>query len=198
MEPNFILVEATNFMLVPERDAEKEAKLCKKCGGYCCKTYGCACSPMDFQYVTYQYLKHILKKGMYAIDHTSMDGEWGAIEFNEGEIYINYFKLLLGRGMLYIRARNQDGGVVDYVHFEEWSTGIRKSHPCALLTPTGCVLSYDNRPKGGRMTIPGEPVGHACEAMYDEDDAAREWFPYQEILYQLLLEFQREDIPFRR
>ena len=56
-----------------------------------------------------------------------------------------------------------------------------------LLTEEGCSLSYEERPKGGRLLIPSD---HQCEVKYTKQDVACDWYEYRDILEKLEGEFQ--------
>ena len=54
---------------------------------------------------------------------------------------------------------------------------------CAALTDTGCLLSYEDRPKGGRMLIASED--RRCTQEYTREMMVEDWMPYQEQLKQI-------------
>lgn len=155
-----------NFVLINEQDEEKKntnSTLCKICkGACCCQNCGCVYSPEDFYVLTHEfsrrkrirYLIAFLKRGTASIEHKKMKNQLtGAVDIesvrNMGELAdlkylkISRDKLLNSEGVLYLRARNEGQGVLDYIH-----PNYEKDTGCALLTSEGCPYSYSKRPKG--------------------------------------------------
>ena len=83
-----------------------------------------------------------------------------------------------------LRARNQGKPIVD--------TGYNGRSQCVLLTEKGCKLSYENRPKGGRLLIPSR---EGCKSEYTLIDCANEWREYQWIIFDLMRHFNKKEIP---
>lgn len=138
-------------------------QLCKECGGRCCKRMGCHYSPEDFKEITYESLKKEIEKGFISID-------WW-----EGNPFENEIDDDIDRAY-YLRIRNKDGKIVD----PSWGG------ECILLTDDGCPLSYEERPKGARMLEPDE---YGCISYYNKQQAARDWYKYNDILSKLADEF---------
>lgn len=145
-----------------ERKIENK-QLCKECGGRCCKRMGCHYSPDDFEEITYESLKKEIEKGFISIDW------WEGNPFEENKDDD------IGRAY-YLRIRNKDGEIVD----PSWGG------ECILLTDDGCLLSYEERPKGARMLEPDE---YGCISYYNKQQAARDWYKYNDILSKLAEEF---------
>ena len=61
--------------------------------------------------------------------------------------------------------------------------GVDAMGECEALTDTGCRLSYEDRPKGGRMLIASED--HRCTQEYTREMMVEDWMPYQEQLKQI-------------
>lgn len=131
-------------------------KICKECGGRCCKNCGCIYSVDDFKSLTYGNLKSELDQGRASIIST----------FVISSNCISYF--------LSLRARNIDRDVVDL--FSAKTT-------CFLLTEIGCSLDDFKRSQGGVLYIPHENGN--CESLYTEKIAYQEWIQYQKILERL-------------
>lgn len=134
-------------------------ELCSKCKGKCCKSMGCHFSPDDFEDLSYKGLKKEIDKGYISID-------WW-----EGNPFDSDKREYIPRA-LFLRIRNRNADVVN----ASWG-GV-----CSLLSDTGCTLSYDKRPKGGRDLIPAEPE---CKITYTKDQCARDWYKYDDILKRL-------------
>lgn len=143
-------------------------ELCSKCKGKCCKAMGCHFSPDDFEDLSYEGLKKEIDKGYISIDW------WEGNPFdpdNRREIPRAFF----------LRIRNRNSDVVN----ASWG-GI-----CSLLTDKGCILSYNERPKGGRSLIPAVPE---CRITYTKDQCARDWYKYNDILIKLEDHYYDKDI----
>lgn len=151
-------------------------KICSECKGLCCKNCGCHFSPDDFEEISFEYLKKELEKGYISIDF--VDEEFTIAPFG---IYI-------------LRIRNQGAPIVD--------TFRMSNSPCILLSQTGCMLSYNKRPSGGKLLIPsnefsfylGEKIRN-CMQTYPISDCCEEWKPYQKILKELRDYFNNKDFP---
>lgn len=196
-EVNFVIVSTES-----KREQETEctnAKLCAMCKGYyCCQNCGCSYSPEDFYVLTHPFseeerLKYIisfLKRGYASIDHKRLlERQYGAFSWDSiysmrypsdvKNLRISLSKLLHCDGALYLRAPNIGQGPVDVIH----SYVLGPDTGCALWTKeSGCPLSYRKRPKGGRLLIPREDFD--CEEKYTELQAAKDWRPYQTLLYK--------------
>ena len=149
-----------------ERKIENK-QLCKECGGRCCKRMGCHYSPDDFEEITYESLKKEIEKGFISIDWW----EGNPFEENKDDDISKAY---------YLRIRNKDGEIVD----PSWGG------ECILLTDDSCPLSYEERPKGARMLEPDE---YGCISYYNKQQAARDWYKYNDILSKLVEEFGYEE-----
>lgn len=144
-------------------------EICTKCGGVCCKQMGCHFSPQDFKLVTFYTLKHEIDKGFISIDWWEGNAENEEDEETRTRTY-------------FLRMRNVDAPVVDP------SYGGR----CKVLTDTGCPLSYDERPMGGRMLIPST---NGCGSTYGKRECAIDWLPFETTLVNLYNHYlDRNDI----
>ena len=139
--------------------------LCKECRGKCCKSMGCHFSPDDFNDLSYEGLKKVIEKGFISIDW------WEGSPFDDSDDS--------GRA-LFLRMRNKKSRVIDPSWMGE----------CILLTKEGCPLAYENRPKGGRLLIPDKK---GCRAEYTKNDAARDWFKYNDTLLKILIEIEEKE-----
>lgn len=149
--------------------------ICSKCGGECCKRCGCYFSPDDFKEISFEALKTEIERGYISIVIV-----WGKMALRDLDVYI-------------LRVRNQGAPIVD--------TELKRT-PCIFLTETGCKLTYEQRPSGGKLLIPSERTSHVsgkternCHSAYDIELCCYEWEPYQNILHQLAEYFQDKEIP---
>ena len=134
--------------------------VCAECGGLCCKTCGCEYSPEDFDDLSFMGLKSIIDQGYISI------------------IKIPGTMYNLGNDTYILRIRNKNENVV--------SSGLPNTTKdgCSLLTDTGCMLSYEKRPTGGKMLLP--KLNNQCEKRYGHYECSREWSYYQDVLKQLV------------
>lgn len=142
-------------------------EICSKCKGKCCKTMGCHYSPKDFEEISFEYLMSQIDKGYISIDW------WEGNPFEDNRNIHRAF---------FLRVRNVESPIVD----PSW--GGR----CSLLTETGCSLTYNERPTGGRLLIPGEKN---CVPKYTKEDCVKEWYKYNDILIKLYENYCKPPIP---
>lgn len=195
-----------NFTYKPDEESKAlccNSRLCTKCkGAGCCQISGCVLAPSDIYVLKHdftreqrvRYLKIRLMRGDLSIDHKRMkDRQSGAYviygdPFNRDNVSVDRNKLLEGKGVLYLRARNKGKKIIDIIHYNWEPDG-----PCANWSEeNGCKFQFHQRPKGGRMLIP-DPRGVSmkyCIPKYTEEGAAKEWLEFQEILYEVYIYFR--------
>ena len=135
------------------------SSFCASCSA-CCENMGCEYSPGDFKIITFESLRKHIERGFTSIDWWEGDPRKNKCEFDR-----TYF----------LRARNKNADIVD----SSWG-GI-----CSLLSETGCTLSFNDRPKGGRFLKPKKLDNESCYCEYTKLLCCLDWIPYQEILQQL-------------
>lgn len=138
--------------------------VCKTCGGVCCKNMGCHLHPSDVfkdGIATAEAVRDLLLTENYSIDW--WEGDPRNIDYDD-PTYVD-------RGY-YIRARHVGAPVVDPSF-----GGV-----CVMLTPTGCKLSFEDRPLGGKSLIPKSTATGRCVSSFTKQDAALAWIPYHEQL----------------
>lgn len=193
-----------NFVIrsLDERRIFENCEMCKYCTyeRRCCETCGCAYSPEDFYVFTHdfsredrvKYLKHFVKRGYTSFAHRILTSETGAFDIIKAidnydinlNNYLSLEKLLAGEGALYLRVRNKNYPIVQLINGED------DSSPCILLDKDkGCPLPFNKRPKGGRLLRPKLSSGGDCIQNYTELQAAIDWYPYQDILYEVYKSF---------
>lgn len=135
--------------------------LCATCPTVCCKRMGCALSPEDLTgkgiSITRANLIRFIESGRWSID-------WWEGDIVTGGEYDRIY---------YLRARHVNAPIVD----PSWG-GI-----CASLTPSGCSLSWEDRPKEGRAVIPSP--NYKCTSTYGKRDYVMEWRQYQSVLEEV-------------
>lgn len=129
--------------------------LCKKCQGKCCKETGCFFMPEDFEKMELSYLRQRIDYGYITI---------AVITSNLG--------VLLSTPVLYLKIRNKGASICD----------VSRKGECILLTPTGCKLSFEERPSGGKGLIPDRPI---CHSIFTQVDIIEAWEPFDKILREL-------------
>jgi len=154
---------------------------CEKCGGVCCKRMPCHLSPDDIKGgVSYETLSALLDTGDYAInwwESYQPDGlEYDVDKACEDP---NYDPPPYYHGY-YIRARVDGADIVD----PSW--GGR----CVLLTDSGCSLTFEDRPKGGRMVIASEKGIGYCISEYTKEKSVDDWWKYHNLLETLSEEYE--------
>ncbi|MBE5819401.1 MAG: hypothetical protein E7310_01005 [Clostridiales bacterium] len=188
---------SVNFVLrgLDERKIFINCEQCSICKGGCCQSSGCSYSPEDFYVLKndfskeerIKYLIHFLKRGYASIEHRRIHSKkYGAVDvepipsnLTELNKRVSLEKLLAAEGLIYIRVRNVNAGVIDILDLDEYS-------PCKLHSLTeGCRLPFSKRPKGGRWLKPRDNEREDCTSVYTEIQAAMDWYPFQEILYEV-------------
>ena len=154
--------------------------ICAVCGGECCQKMACSCSPKDFDNDCNK-MEEALKSGHYSIDLHRCDlgvfamNPYGVIRIKLGQIMSH------PNGCLYIRARNVNRPIVDFIHEKD------EEGPCIFWNPErGCSLPYEKRPHHGRNMIPN--IFFECDSVYGEkflEVLDKEWKPYTQFLYEM-------------
>lgn len=165
--------------------------LCQKCGGECCKTMGCHFAPSDFEEISLEYLSKKIDEGYISIDWWDGDPRPDeVIEELPPEEILERAPYLRMRNLVPDTSHpNNDFTTVPLVLAPVVDPGV--SGICCLLTHTGCPLSYDDRPKGGRMLIPDIDMG--CNRnLYPKRQCAIEWIQYIDILEALIELYEPE------
>lgn len=143
-------------------------EVCTECGGKCCKCMGCQFSPDDFKDLSFEGLKKEIDKGYISIDW------WDGNPFGPEDTRDI-------RKAYYLRIRNLNRNRTSKAPIVDASWG----GCCCLLTDTGCPFTFEERPMGAKMLMPGDTVEDNCKEGYSKDQCARDWYKYDDILYQL-------------
>lgn len=157
-------------------------EICSKCGGACCKSFACACSPEDFNY-DINLMKQALESGNYSIDFIRNDSSSFIHNLNGG-LYLSLNRIIVSPDESFIiRARNKDRPIVDILHKEYDDEG-----PCVFWSvEKGCSLSFNERPKFGRTLIPDK--NFKCKSLFNPYEIVQEWRPYNAILFHYAIMF---------
>ena len=124
-------------------------------------------SPDDIRgEINFENLKKLLDTGKYSIDW------WEGYESEKYGCINGYF----------IRMRNENSPIVD----PSWGG------TCVLLTDKGCPLTFEERPKGGRMLACKETPWDECICYYTKKDCADDWNKYYELLTKLCSHYRQK------
>ncbi len=137
-------------------------KECALCKGRCCREHGCVLSPDD--------LDSRILKGSRA--------EW--VEF-----------LTVSTCMYAIDRTQTCEGLLYYLRMRHKCytfVGVDALGECIALTPSGCSLSFEKRPRGGR-DLKSSPDFN-CRQMYGIDEMISDWKPYRDILESIFTEYE--------
>lgn len=128
--------------------------VCARCQGRCCKTMGCSLEPEDM---------HKALKGRAATREN--------VEsiLQNGQFAIDSFQVE-GRTFYFLRMKHKCFTFI----------GVDAMGECVALTDHGCSLTFEDRPKGGRMLEGREDGG--CTQHYMQEMMIADWKPYQELL----------------
>ena len=158
----------------------KPGEECAVCQGKCCKEHGCVLAPEDFfkdtSFLEIQQDEYALKE--YVLERLKKENLHAIDQSSHGQ----------GTGY-YIRMRHKCYTFI----------GVDALGECIALGEDGCSLSYDDRPKGGRM-LKSEP-NFSCHQEYGIDEVLEDWKPYRNILESIWNEYEpkfQEDGTFDR
>ena len=158
---------------------------CALCQGRCCKEKGCSLSPKDM-------LRTLQERNrLRQIDEGNLRNLLLEL-LKENEIQplyaIDYFTTENGP-LFYLRMRHKCYTFI----------GVDAMGECCALTPEGCSLSEEKRPKGGRF-LKSTP-DKQCIQHYSREMMIDDWTPYQDVLSSIWKEFEpkfRENGTFDR
>lgn len=146
----------------------EDTTLCKSCTHRCCENMGCEIFPIDvikkYGEISVNTIEKLIATGYVSIDWYTGDPRNGMSELEKG---------------YYLRMRNKNSPVSDPC-FEGECLAYDKE--------TGCKLSFENRPLGGRILCPKPNM--TCDYGLFEDNTytngkrmvAIHWVPYYDTL----------------
>lgn len=136
-------------------------KLCKKCGGRCCKKLPGGAWPEDLM-IDNECFEDVLFKlfvsGNWVIDWWEGDPREGKYDMDRG-----YF----------VRP-----AIVNCERVFDPSYGGK----CCFLSADGCLLSFEKRPRECRDLIPNENGKCFFDGIYGKKSAAIAWIPFYNML----------------
>lgn len=149
-----------------------ENPICATCKRCCCAHMGCEISPEDVirwkGEITQDTITQLLDTGYISLDW--WDGDPRERGVGDCDLYPEISPVYNG---FYLRMRHVNALAID-PSFD----GV-----CKALGPTGCLLTWDQRPTGGKMLEPNvDNPGRGCTSTWGKQEAAIAWLPYHEIL----------------
>lgn len=169
-------------------DGFKPGEECKNCKGRCCRERGCSLSPEDLE-------RALLREGLKQPDSQQKEGELHEavlllLQKTSGKELYAVDRFSTGQGpVFYLRMRHKCHTFI----------GVDAMGECIALTPEGCGLDMEQRPKGGRF-LKSAPDGR-CEQHYTKEMMENDWKPYQKILSSIWQQYEtlfRNDGTFDR
>ena len=138
-------------------------ELCKSCKGRCCKNMPGCCHPDDFDN-DFEKVKAALLSGRYTLDMWEQDSD--------------------PRCHWFVTP-------ADIKHVNELTHYSWGNVPCNFLTPDGCELAPEQRPKECKETVP-TPDNH-CQSSYNKNESRMDWLKFNEQIEDLITEVRRAD-----
>lgn len=160
---------------------------CAECKGKCCKERGCSLSPEDmwkalgiaekaeFPQDMERYIHKALQRDTEQVKESILD----LLKDPEGNYAIDYFSTESGP-LFFLRMRHKCYTFI----------GVDAMGECVALTETGCSLSEEERPKGGRY-LKSSP-DRRCEQLYTKEMMQADWAPYRKILGAIWKEYEEK------
>lgn len=137
-----------------------DIKMCKKCGGKCCKQMPGSAYPEDFKKPLSKSLLIAFKSGNWAIDW------WEGDPTNKDNLEKAY----------YVRPRVKDNNNL----FDPSFGG-----ECIFLNENGCTLKPEERPQSCRLLEPRENGLNCICHGKSKRGAAVAWLPYTDIILKV-------------
>ena len=158
-----------NFTTASANNTKKDTvypplPVCAECKGHCCSSMGCSLSPEDLH---------------RALGTDSYDRESVLSLLQNGDYAIDSFSFQ-GKRFYFLRMKHKCFTFI----------GIDAMGECVALTETGCRLSYENRPKGGRYLEAKK--NRQCIQHYTREDMIADWTPYQSVLSSIWDEYYQK------
>lgn len=144
----------------------RKPDICKQCGGLCCKGCGCHISPND-----------LLDLSKESIINLIDESQCISIDWWEGNpLHDEQTDEDLHKKVYFLRIRNKERQIIDPAF---------GPNECAILTETGCPLSFEYRPRGGRELLPVENMEDNCIIGYSKKDCCIDWIDHQDVLVEV-------------
>ncbi len=135
--------------------------VCAECKGRCCASLGCSLAPEDLH---------------RSLGTDTYDRESVLALLQNSDYAIDSFGYQ-GKRFYFLRMKHKCFTFI----------GVDAMGECIALTETGCSLSYEERPKGGRY-LEAKP-DRQCVQHYTREDMITDWMPYQHVLASIWDEY---------
>ena len=143
---------------------------CRICKGRCCHEHGCSLSPAD--------LSHYLSLAGFSPTDFSKETLVSLLTHEKyGLFAIEYF-WHNERQVYYLRMKHKCYTFV----------GVDAMGECIALTDEGCMLSMEDRPRGGR-DLKSSP-DFKCHQEYTSEEMSLDWLPYSDTLQEIYTEYE--------
>ena len=135
--------------------------VCSECKGQCCKSLGCSLSPEDL-------LKTMGSKtySLNLILEILQNNHFAIDSFSH-----------LGKPFYFLRMQHKCFTFI----------GVDAMGECIALSDRGCLLTYNDRPKGGKYLEARED--RQCLQHYTREEMISDWLPYQPVLSSIWDEY---------
>ncbi len=139
---------------------------CSQCKGRCCRERGCSLSPQDMWRALGLENGSLPDKEMLVQLLNRPDGLYALDFFSEKD-----------GPCFYLRMRHKCYTFI----------GVDAIGECVALTESGCTMTEEERPKGGRF-LESKPDG-SCVQHYTREQMCEDWAPYREVLKEIWDEY---------
>ncbi len=152
-------------------------KICKDCGGACCKNSGCSLAPEDMLREMAEWRNE---------ENSGKIPDGGKDVRQPAEMAAADLEKWLQRSDCAIDSFTGAAGLCYYIRMRHKCftfIGVDAMGECIALTDQGCSLPYERRPRGGRF-LEGRADRH-CEQHYTREQMEADWGPYQPLLKEI-------------
>ncbi|MCH5269596.1 MAG: hypothetical protein J1E83_02500 [Lachnospiraceae bacterium] len=164
----------------------KPGEECAKCCGRCCKERGCSLAPEDMLRAL-----AVRNKEIEITDTKLTNADTELRDTNKKSVLSDaLFHMLQNDEHYAVDCISQSGRPFYYLRMRHKCytfIGVEAMGECMALTPSGCSLSEEERPKGGRF-LKSSPDGN-CTQHYTKEEMLADWEPYQSLLSEIWEEF---------
>lgn len=178
--------------IVPVSNNET-SELCAKCKNCCCTSYPCELVPSDvtdkFGFtLDYNGIVQMLKTGLFTIDYYWADP---LMDKKDRKIFGKKYADAVGKRCLFIRMRSIDDSS-PIANFND------NGGSCVLLTPKGCLMSFEKRPFNAQVLDPktcslsvSERIDAGIFDGFTKRELAILWLKYEDILNSVAKDFDK-------
>lgn len=159
---------------------------CAQCRGRCCKERGCSLAPEDMLRAL-----AVRNKEIEITDTKLTNADTELRDVNKKSVLAEaLYHMLQNSDQYAVDCISQNGSPFYFLRMRHKCytfIGVEAMGECMALTPSGCSLSEEERPKGGRF-LKSSPDGN-CVQHYTKEEMLADWEPYQTLLSEIWEEF---------